>query len=339
MVDGQRAVELFRDISRAYCGREVHDKCHDRSGMWPDRLVHYYPFLSEEVANLSRTCVRQQKLVGFPESYAESVETEILVFSKARLLCISTRLWSAAFLQDVLQGLKRKVNPFLPDGEFVSTNDVLLAFLWMLRAEVSAKEPVKTAKDLCVGSVTALTAIECLKAGMSVVPENYFGNAVLTSILPLDETELEHKSLTEVLALLARSSRRVVRDSKEKPFVQADALLSYYRQLNCSKFRKLNSGSTFALSNLLKTPLQDIDFGQGRPVFAHTTLLMPLYETLAFAGPGPRGYEGIFVYCQFLKSELKTLKKSIVIQTCAPKIKRLYRDFSTKQVKNLLGMK
>ena len=82
MVDGVRSVELFRDISRAYCGGEVPGRNHDRSCMWPDRLVKSYPFLGEEVARLPRTCVDEQQLIGFPDTYGQPLETEALYFSK-----------------------------------------------------------------------------------------------------------------------------------------------------------------------------------------------------------------------------------------------------------------
>ena len=85
VVDGQRAMEIFRDISRAYCGQEVAERDHDRSCMWPDRLAEHYTFLGEEVASLPRKCVPWQRAVGFPKFFSQSIETEILYFSKARI--------------------------------------------------------------------------------------------------------------------------------------------------------------------------------------------------------------------------------------------------------------
>ena len=68
ILDGQRYVELMRDLGRAYRGVAVPDRCHDRSHLWPDQLAKSFPFLGEEVANLPR------KVSPFPNG------TELPVF-------------------------------------------------------------------------------------------------------------------------------------------------------------------------------------------------------------------------------------------------------------------
>ena len=84
LVDGQRCLEIFRDIARAYCGEEIPDRDHDRSYMWPDQLVKHYPFLGDDVAKMPRKATPEKEDAGFLKFPDQTCETETLFFSKAR---------------------------------------------------------------------------------------------------------------------------------------------------------------------------------------------------------------------------------------------------------------
>ena len=81
-MDGQRLIELYRDLGRAYRGVEIPDRCHDRSYMWPDQLAKRFTFLGEDIAQLPRKVKPDAvfpTLVQFPD---DSFCLEALYFSK-----------------------------------------------------------------------------------------------------------------------------------------------------------------------------------------------------------------------------------------------------------------
>ena len=235
--------------------------------------------------------------------------------------------------------MKALAKPFLAEGEFVSTNDVLLALLWMLTSEMTADKPVTNGSDLNVADTTASVTIEFLKIGINVVPENYCGNAVLANFLATAGVDFEGKSLPHVLALVAGIVRKALSNAKEQPLVQAQGILAYYAVVSSGVFPQPADNFRVSLTNLVKTPVQEIDFGKGKPVLAHFTPPMPLIGTLMAAGPGPYNDESILIYCQFLGRQLEMLKNSVVIKECAPKMKRLYQSFNVDEMKAFLGMK
>ena len=84
LVDGQRYVEVCRDLSRAYRGIEIPERDLDRSYLWPDQLAKFFPFLGEDVANLPRKVMPSGddfKHLQFPD---DTGETHVLRFSQAR---------------------------------------------------------------------------------------------------------------------------------------------------------------------------------------------------------------------------------------------------------------
>ena len=235
--------------------------------------------------------------------------------------------------------MKKQVVPFLAEGEYVSSNDVLLGLLWMLYAEIDAQKPIKSVDDLGIETISAVVVMECLKANFALVPANYCGNAAVGCMLKAKAKDIKAKSFSEALAFLARLSRRAVNATRELPSLQAESLLSYYRELNSAEFRNTSDKPRFVLSNLVKTPVNEINFGRGKPVLAHTTLLMPLHGLIEFASPGPRSDGSILYHGLFLRNEIETLKKSVVIKKCARGMKCLYSDFSVAEMKVFLSMK
>ena len=221
----------------------------------------------------------------------------------------------------------------------MSSNDVLLAFLWMLKAEVSAKKRIATVADLNLHTITMAAPTECVMVGVPAVPHNYCGNAAFGTVNKVDAEDLEGKSFGEAYALLARMSRRGIAETKQQPRLQAEGLLSYYRSLNSAQFYHSMEEPAFYFSNLMKAPVGHIDFGERQPVLLHIALPLPLYGVIMMAGPGPRNDGGIIVSCPFLESELKVLERSFVVETYAPGMKRLHSDFSVDEMKAFLGMK
>ena len=82
LMDGQRLIELYRDLGRAYRGEEIPDRCHDRSYMWPDQLAKYFTFLGDDIAQFPRKVLPEAEMPSFAHFQDDSFCLEALYFSK-----------------------------------------------------------------------------------------------------------------------------------------------------------------------------------------------------------------------------------------------------------------
>ena len=87
LMDGQRLIELNRDLGRAYRGEEIPDRCHDRSYLWPDQLAKHFTFLGDDIAKLPRKLQSEMELPSFVHFPDDSFFLEALYFSKVCFAC------------------------------------------------------------------------------------------------------------------------------------------------------------------------------------------------------------------------------------------------------------
>eukprot|EP00210_Caulerpa_lentillifera_P005013 g4787.t1 len=323
LVDGQRFLEISRDVSRAYCGLSVSDKDLDRSYIWPDQLVKHYPFLGDAVGQLPRKVAEKKENFGFTGFPDDTCATELLYFSP-----------------ETLEGMKSVVKPFLKEGDFVSSNDVLLSFCWMLLCELSAKtQPVTNGTELEIANTMASCAIEFIKNGINIIPENYTGNAVLVHFLASTGLEFDGKSIPEVFAMLATTVRGNLTGIKDQPALVAQGLMMYYSIISSGSVPMPMGAFRVAMTNLVKTPIPEIDFGSGPPALAHITIPYPLLGTLMTVGPGPGKDGGILMNIALRGSQEKAFKDSVVVKECAPLVKRIHYDFTVQELDAFLRKK
>ena len=84
-MDGQRYIEMYRDLSRIYKGEDIPERSFDRSAFWPNQLAKHYTFLGEEVANMPRKTATPKEEVILHAYPGEMCDLEALYFSKVRL--------------------------------------------------------------------------------------------------------------------------------------------------------------------------------------------------------------------------------------------------------------
>ena len=230
--------------------------------------------------------------------------------------------------------MKAKAQPFLKDGEFVSTNDVLVAFCWLLGSEISLKaKHIVTGGDLDIGNTFVTAAVEALKNGIDLIPENYSGNAVMSIPIIVQGDELNEAPLKEVFAKLALTMRSTLNVVKQQPAIAVQGILFYYSSMTAGKLLTPVPGDRMRglHTNLLKLPAEEIDFGQGRPV--HLLLLYIPYFTQVWGfGPG-FDFDGVIMQATLLGSQAAALKDSIIIKEFAPGIRDVYSDFTMEEIK------
>ena len=235
--------------------------------------------------------------------------------------------------------MKDMVKPFLKEGEYVSSNDVISAFVWMLQCEfLSHNQPVSSPSDLDIDNTFCFSTLEVLKNGINVVPENYVGNAFIIHLIMNQGMQLESASLVEAFAKLALLVRKAVLDLRTQPATAAQNLMAYYVATSTGKLPiDLPMDRHRALmTNLTKTPVSEVDYGQGGPVWAHFEC-PPLHSGLFQVGPGPLG-DGVMVYAQLLGSQSELLKNSVVRRCIAPDTRELYSEIKLKELKGMLKL-
>ena len=233
--------------------------------------------------------------------------------------------------------MKALVKPFLSEGEFVSSNDMLLSFVWMLSCEfIAEKHPILTAADLGLNNTALYFTYELVKNGYTVVPENYFGNAFFPAAVQTKGEDLEGLSLVEVFARMALMTRKVVSDARKLPPIAAQTILMYYQTLNGAEGMSANvqSGFRAAVSTIVKTPVGEIDFGQGPPAWYHFQG-WPSCPFLYGCMPGPC-LDGILIAVPVLAKWEETFRNSVVRKSIAPDAKDVYAEYSVEELEKKL---
>jgi len=317
VMDAERYMMAHRDIGRAYCGEEIPDREHDRSYLWPDQIAQQYDFLGDEIRKLPRKVSNK----GIPLDYISFPDE-------------SSQNYALFLSNDVVKNLKEHVQPFLKEGEFVSTNDVLVSFCWMLSSELNVKsEKVVSGADLDIDNSFVSIAVELLKNNITLVPENYAGNALLGIPIVNQGQELNGAPLKEVFAKLALTVRQTLNMLKENPAVAVQGLLFYYNALATGQFATPIPMDRLRgiYTNSIKTPVEEIDFGKGPPV--HLLMLhIPHFHQVCGMGPG-FGFDGVIVQATLLGSQAAALKDSAVFKELAPGIQDVYSDFTLEELK------
>ena len=237
--------------------------------------------------------------------------------------------------------MKAMVRPFLEEGQFVSSNDVLVAFNWMLSTEIYKErtQSVVEGSDLGISSTVTFTMVEYLKNGAEFFPENYCGNGYGYQIPSLEGRDLEGKSIGETLAELSLIIRKGVTDFRTQPQIQAKSALAHYLIASTGEsvmdFTALRGGVT----NMVKMPTAEVDFGGGSPKMVYIVGPAPFLGCgYGAAALGPGKGDGIVFLMQITKKQRRRIKTSSVVRECAPGMKLLFSDFSEDEFHALLDM-
>ena len=236
--------------------------------------------------------------------------------------------------------MKDMIKPFLKEEEYVSTNDAISAFLWMMQSEFTAeKQPVSVASDLDIDDSFSFSTFELLRNGIKVIPENYVGNAFISPFLFAKGYEMDSDSLEELFARLAIVVRKAVLDLRTKPELQAQSLMGYYVVLSSGQFPiELPLGKFRAiLTNIAQEPFHEVDYSQGGPIWANVDSV-PLHNGLYQVGPGLDN-DGVLIFAQLRGSHSPLLKNSVVRQIIAPSMEEIYRDLTVKELAARLHLK
>ena len=245
-------------------------------------------------------------------------------------------------MQETLEDMKAKVKPFLTDGQFVSSNDVLVAFNWMLSTEIYKErtQPVANGSDLEISNTMTSMTIEYLKNGVELFPENYCGNGYGYHMASLEGHDIEGKSLGETFAELSLIVRKGVTDFRTQPQIALNAALVYYLVASTGKLPVDLTVFRGGITSMVKTPTTEVDFGGGSSKMAYVIGPAPcLGGGVAAAAPGPGKGEGIMVHLQITEKQRSRIKSSSVVRECAPGLKLLFSDFSEDEFRTLLDMK
>ena len=236
--------------------------------------------------------------------------------------------------------MKAMVKPFLEEGQFVSTNDILVAFNWMLSIEILKErtQPVVSASDLEISNTTTPIAIEYLQNGAEFLPENYCGNGYGYQVPSLEGRDLEGKSLRETFAELSLVIRKSVTDFRTQPQLPVQTALAYYIITSTGQLPMDITVFRGGITSMVKMPTTEIDFGGGSSKMAYIVGPAPFLGGLGTAAPGPGKGEGIVLHLQVTEKQRRRIKTSSVVRECAPGMKLLFSDFSEDELHALLDM-
>ena len=242
-------------------------------------------------------------------------------------------------VQDVLESMKEIAKPFLSETQFVSTNDVLMAFMWMLQCEIREQRsrPVVTVEDLGIRHTTVSMTLEFLTNGLDLIPDSYFGNGFGSALPSSEDLDLDgNETLLEVFAQLCLLVRRHVTAFRKEPRVVAQYVLSCYHAVNSGNCSVSFEGYRGGLTNLMKTSVLENDFGQGPPGMAFFPMGFPLIGSIGTAGPGPGRGEDAMVHVQLTGQQRSRIKDSQIAKQFAPGMKQLYTDITEDELQSLL---
>ena len=339
LMDGQRLVELYRDLGRAYRGVEIPDRCHDRSHMWPDQLAKCFPFLGEDIAQLPRKATPDDEMPSYVQFPDDSMCLETLYFPKVSSSV--TSCCSKSVVQETLEDMKAKVKPFLEEGQFVSSNDVLVAFNWMLSTEIYEErtEPIVKGTDLELSKTMTPLTIEYLQNGAKLFPENYCGNGYGYQTPSLEGHDLEGKSLEETFAELSMIIRKNVTDFRTQPHIPVQTALAYYVFVTNNQVPIDTTLFRGGMTSMVKMPTKEIDFGDGPAKMAYIIGPAPFFGSgFGVSAPGPGKGDGIMLHIQITEKQRSRIKTSSVVRECAPGMKQFFSDFSEEDLNVLFDM-
>jgi len=199
VVDGMRLSELYRDISRAYCGKEVPMRDINRQCMTIEEFSQHFSPEDKQDCTIPETPSTGREPVALKQYPKESSSFEMLYLAN-----------------EVINDMKSRVAQFIPKGSFVSTADLIQALLWMLGCELYEDcGEVTNSTDLGVVNTISVYSAELCLNGLGIIPPNYFGNGVLVPGIYAGN-EMGSKSLIELLASLALLTRQRQTELKEQ---------------------------------------------------------------------------------------------------------------------------
>eukprot|EP00210_Caulerpa_lentillifera_P006428 g6140.t1 len=313
LMDGMRFAELFRDISRAYCGKEVSIRDIKREYMMYKSFSNY--FSEEEKAGcvIPKTMPTGREPLAIKQYSNESSSLEILYFSKK-----------------LVDDMKSKVSALIPQESFVSTANIMQALLWMLACEINNDcDEIKDSTKLNIVGTTSVIVAEPRLNGFNFIPKNYLGNAAF--IVPLSAGEdMKSKSLLELLAALALQARQKQMEARVHRKQVYQFLASLYTPLE-----SVSDQNHGAVSNLCKLPISAVDFGGGsaRLLLCHVNL--PIAASLSFV-TSVFHTNDILLHLAVTKKQKAKMKASAVLRNCAPEVKYLFDDFGLKSLEKLM---
>ena len=230
--------------------------------------------------------------------------------------------------------MKSIARPFLAEGECLSINDLLFAFVLLLKYEVNGRMSEDGSLD--VTDTSAEFAAECLKNGVRIFPENYVGNGSVTISLATHELEIENRSLSDIFVAFAKMARKGITDYRQQPELQAQTFLTTYYTVFTGTMPPATTSVVSFVSNVSRIPWNDVNFGKGPPRMAKLINLVPLTGIQTVFGPAPGKDNGTLVYIVFTDSQYAKFKKSKVAQTIAPDMKLFYSEITTEEVDTML---
>ena len=231
--------------------------------------------------------------------------------------------------------MKSIARPFLAEGEYLSTNDVLSAFVLLLKYEVNGRMSEDGSLD--VTDTVAACSVECLKNGVRIFPENFLGNGSVAILFSTRRLEIEGRSLSEIFVAFAKMVRKGITDYRQQPELQINTFLRTYHMITTGKMSSAMESIVSFVSNVSRTPWNAIDFGTGPPRMAKLTNLLPFNGVQTTIGPAPGEDNGVLVYMVFTESQYAKFKKSRVVQTIAPDMKLFYSEITAEEVDAMLN--
>jgi len=310
-----RLVELYADITRAYRGTEVSVRDINREYMLFEGFSQYFSPEDKEDCMIPETVLTGREPLTLKQYPNESVSLEVLYLSKQNI-----------------DDMKSRVAPFIPEGSFVSTADLIQALLWMLECELNADcGEITNSVDLNIVGTSSMYMVELSSNCPGIIPGNYLGNALLAPLLVAGD-EVKSKSLIEVLTTLAFLTRAKLIELKEQPKKVFKLLVGNY-----STFDSIPDSFRAAVSNYFKLPLLDVDFGQGAPALMMCNTLLPCVGVGWYISPVLQTGGVLMNVCLTAKQK-ERLKKSSVLKEYAPGLKSFFDDLSVSELGRLMKL-
>eukprot|EP00210_Caulerpa_lentillifera_P006418 g6130.t1 len=309
-----RFSELFRDISRAYSGKEVTMRDIKREYMMFESFSKHFNEKDKEGCVIPKTMPTGREPMAYKKYPNESSSLEVLYFSKK-----------------LIDDMKLRVASFVPKGSFVSTANIMQALLWMLDCEMnSTSNKITTSEDLSIVGTMSSYSAELLVNSFHIVPSNYLGNALYDPVLIAGEHMKYKKSLLELLVALALLIRQKQIEVQDDPKELLRLLIARYFPLE-----SIPEQYRAAVSNMCKLPISEVDFGQGVTGLFLCNANLPFVGTGWFVTPLVRT-GGVLVHLTVTKKQKTKMKASCVLRNCAPGVKNLFDDFDVKTLNKLM---
>jgi len=316
VVDGTRFSELYRDISRAYCGKEVSVRDINRQYMILEGFSKHFTPEDKEDCAVPETIPTGREPLPLKQYRNESSSVEILHLSK-----------------QAIQKMKSRVAQFIPEGSFVSTADLMQALLWMLGCELRTDSgEIKDSADLGIVGTSSMYIAELYCNGHGIIPSNYLGNAVIPPRIDAGK-DLEFKPLIELLASLALLTREKQVELREQPKEVFKLLVE-----SCFPFTSAPVSSRSVVSNFCKFAISDTDFGGGPPALCLCYPGLPVTATAWYVSTAFQE-SGILLTQTLTKTQKERIKKFSVLKECAPGIRSLFDDFGRTELSGLMKQK